>query len=241
MKKVFFLILFFIFLAYGCDKQENNDETNPKEQAEPKYAINPTPDSNQPKGIYIPKDINDCFVELKRMLHPEFIRELKESSKRDLIKHHMGLGMWMRNNWGLWGGSHLQDYFIELGFRHPDDISGAIVNSFWRHLNDMSIEIEKEAETSKYYWQIQEEPNKPLCPEHSVPIEIMYQLNGLIIKENEPLPRCIHVGKCTETNSIWVYEFGKGWSQPEDNIRKRIEELEDKGTEDLVSAPIEKP
>ena len=241
MKKACLLVLSLIFLICGCDKQAGIADSAVDEQIDPKYSVNPTPDSNQPEGIYIPKDINDCFIELKQMLHPDFIREIKESSERDLIEHHMGLGMWMRNNWGLWGGSRLQDYFIELGFRHPDDISGAIVNSFWRHLNGMPIEIEKEAEASRYFWQIHEEPNNPPCPEHGVPIEIMYQLTGSTIKDNEPLPRCIHVGCCTETNKIWVYEFGKGWRQPEDNIRKRIDELEAEGTEGLVSAPIEKP
>lgn len=235
------IILFLTFLIYGCDEKNHIDENYVKEHSNPKYALNPTPDSNQPEGIYIPKDINDCFIELKRMLQPEFIKEIKESSERDLIEHHMGLGIWMRNNWGLWVGSRLQDYFIELGFRHPDDISGAIVKSFWRHLNGMPINIQKEAEASKYYWQIQEEPNNPLCPEHSVPIEIMYQLTGSIMKENEPIPRCIHVGRCSETNKIYVYEFGKSWRQPEDNIRKRIDELEAEGLESLISAPIKKP
>jgi hypothetical protein len=223
------------------DKHKNPKATNVKEQIDPKYALNQTPDSNQPGGIYIPKDINDCFVELKRMLDPKFVKEIKESSEKDIIKYHMGLGMWIRNNWGLWGGSRLQDYFIELGFRHPDDISGAIVNSFWRHLNGMPIDITKEAEASKYYWQIREEPNNPLCPEHNVPIKIKYKLEGSIIKEGKALPICIHVGCCTKTNEIWIYEFGKGWRQPEGNIRKRVNELEAKGTAGLISAPIEKP
>lgn len=32
---------------------------------------------------------------------------VKEGSEQDMIRYHMGLGMWMRNNWGLWGGSRL--------------------------------------------------------------------------------------------------------------------------------------
>jgi hypothetical protein len=240
MKISYLIILSLPFLTYGC-AQKNNDASNKKEQTDPKYALNLTPDTNQPENIYIPKDINDCFVELKRMLPPEFIREIKESSERYLIQYHMGLGRWIRNNWGLWGGSRLKDYFVELGFRHPDDISSAIVDSFWRHLNGMPIDIKKEAEASRYYWQIQEEPNNPLCPMHNFPIKIMYKLTGSIVKGNDTLPRCIHVGRCTEKNEIWVYEFGKGWRQPDDNILKRIDELKAEGTKGLISAPIEKP
>jgi len=72
------IILFLTFLIYGCDEKNNIDETYVKEHSNPKYALNPTPDSNQPEGIYIPKDINDCFIELKLMLQPEFIKEIKE-------------------------------------------------------------------------------------------------------------------------------------------------------------------
>ncbi|MCX6272291.1 MAG: hypothetical protein NTU44_13955 [Bacteroidetes bacterium] len=33
---------------------------------------------------------------------------------------HMGLGVWIRDNRGLWGHSKLKHYFIEKGVTHPD-------------------------------------------------------------------------------------------------------------------------
>ncbi len=234
MKMSCLVMLSFIFLICGCKKRNNANE-----QIDPKYAVKPTLDSNQPKGIYIPKDINDCFVELKRMLHPEFIREIKESSQSDLIEYHFGLGMWMRNNWGLWRGSRLQEYFVELGYEHPDHVSGTILFFFWWHLNGIPVDIERQAEVNKYSQQMKEEPNNPLCPEHSVQIKIMYYLTGTVMKENKLFPRFIHVGYCIETSKIWTYEFEKGWRRPEEVIQKRIDEL--KGIKGLKSAPIEKP
>lgn len=43
----------------------------------------------------------------------------------------MGLGMWMRNNWRLWAGSRLQKYFLVRGIRHPDDMSGVILEYYY--------------------------------------------------------------------------------------------------------------
>lgn len=146
-KKIFLFIITLAIPNFGCDNQDNIGF---------KYSINPTSDSSQPNGIYIPKDIDDCFIEMKRMLHPEFIKKIKESKEQDLVIHHMGLGMWIRNNWGLWSGSHLMKYFYTLGFRHTDDISSAIIYSFWKHLNGLPIEIEKQGEASKNYWRMQE-------------------------------------------------------------------------------------
>ena len=137
MKMSCLIMLPLIFLICGCDERKNTNETDAKEQIDPKYALNPTLDSNQPQDIYIPKDINDCFVELKRMLNPELIKKIKESSERDLIEHHFGLGLWIRNNWQLWGESRLAKWFNEQGIKHPDDMSGIILYSFSRHLNSM--------------------------------------------------------------------------------------------------------
>ena len=48
-----------------------------------------------------------------------------------MIKYHLGLGMWMRNNWGLWGGSRLQKYFTDKGVTHPEGMSSVILFYYW--------------------------------------------------------------------------------------------------------------
>ena len=88
--------------------------------------------------IYIPKDLENCFTELDRTLtdvNKKEIAALKQ--KDDMVMYHMGLGMWIRNNWGLWGGSRLQQYFIQHGVSHPDDMSGIILAYYfdWTHGN----------------------------------------------------------------------------------------------------------
>src|SRR5690606_10277026 len=82
--------------------------------------------------VYIPKDLNDCFIQLNKILKPIDIEKIKSSKG---IDYHMGLGMWIRNNWGLWGGSRLQQYFIKKGYDHPDSMSSIILASYIKWLN----------------------------------------------------------------------------------------------------------
>ena len=44
-------------------------------------------------------------------------------------RYHLGFGMWMRNNWGLWKSSRLSRYFNSLGVYHPDDMTGIILTA----------------------------------------------------------------------------------------------------------------
>ncbi|NOR86056.1 MAG: hypothetical protein GQ527_00460 [Bacteroidales bacterium] len=97
-------------------------------------------------GVYIPKDIEDCFIELDKMFTPKNKEELKNSSPN---AYHFGLGTWLRNNWGLWKGSRLHLYFEKKGVTHPDNMSGIILNSYFHLLNHETIDLNKIFD--KYY------------------------------------------------------------------------------------------
>jgi hypothetical protein len=96
-------------------------------------------------GIYIPKDLQDCFRELDKMLTENNREEFKTSYP---ISYHMGLGRNLRNRWGLWTSSRLREYFLDLGVTHPDDMSGIILTSYNAYLNGREIDLEKQL--SKY-------------------------------------------------------------------------------------------
>ena len=131
-----------ILLLGGCKK--TNDTALP--------VVREVTDSNH-QEVYIPRDLNDCFVELKRILKPGDIRKIKNGTEDDIIQYHFSLEMWMRNNWGLWSGSRLKDYFNDLGIHHPDDMSGIILTSFWRHLNSKPIGLDAQVKYYKEYWE----------------------------------------------------------------------------------------
>ena len=80
-------------------------------------------------GIYIPKDMDEAIDSLDVIISPEDKRYITDSLSLDdfRINCHHGLGMWIRNNWGLWRGSRLQKYFVNKNVFHPDDMSDNIL------------------------------------------------------------------------------------------------------------------
>jgi hypothetical protein len=121
--------------------------------------INATKDKKSPTGVYIPTDLEDCFLELKKMLPEKTVTEMKSGPEKDMIKYHFGLGTWMRNNWGLWAGSRLREYFKKLGLAHPDDMSSVVLNSFWRHLNGKPLKVDEQVKYYQEYWKKMKERN----------------------------------------------------------------------------------
>ncbi len=114
--------------------EELERETREKRE---KYIAQTLADSLN--GRYIPKTIEECFIELNKTLKPETIEGIKTLKSRDeTSSYHMGLGLWLRNNWGLWGGSRLQVYLKNKGLNHPDDMSGLILKYYYDWLNGIN-------------------------------------------------------------------------------------------------------
>lgn len=88
------------------------------------------------EGIYIPKNLGECFIELDKLLKEVDKKEMQAlSQRRDMIRYHLSLGMWMRNNWGLWGGSRLQKYFADRGVSDPEEASSIVLYHYHDWLN----------------------------------------------------------------------------------------------------------
>jgi hypothetical protein len=103
--------------------------------------------------VYIPKDLDECYAQLEKLLSKEDIAAMKSGAEKDMVLYHHGLGMWLRNNWGLWKGSRLSKWFNDKGIRHPDDMSGIILDSFWRHLNKKPIKLDEQIKHYQDYWK----------------------------------------------------------------------------------------
>lgn len=117
------------------------------------------PDLEEPPKE-IPTTLDECFAAIKKISSEEARKEFKEQPEKDALgKSHFGFGTQLRNKWGLWSGSELKDWFIERGIHHPDDMSGIILTSFWRSLNNKPIELDEQIEHYQAYWRkIDDEP-----------------------------------------------------------------------------------
>ena len=101
-------------------------------------------------GVFIPTDIFSCFTELDKLLNDSVKANIKKKkSDMELSEYHMGLGRWLRNYWGLWGGSRLQQYFRNKGINHPDKISGIILMAYNKYLNGETVDIDKVIQEDK--------------------------------------------------------------------------------------------
>jgi hypothetical protein len=112
-------------------------------------------------GIYIPKDLEDCFQQINSFW-PDSVKQRMAALTEDdfSVRLHFGLGLWMRNNWQLWGGSRLSKYFNDTGIYHPDDMSGIILTSYHRRLNGKNIELNEQIASYKQYWKQANEEEK---------------------------------------------------------------------------------
>lgn len=120
----------------------------------PSFAEAARPDRTATKKeIYIPQNLEDCFSELKKEMSKSELRAFKNKKENKLAEYHFSLGRWIRNRWGLWNGSRLAVYFNGLGIQHPDDMSGIITDSFWRHLNGRPVELETQINYYQKYWE----------------------------------------------------------------------------------------
>src|SRR6185436_3914447 len=107
---------------------------------------------------YIPTDLEDCFRQIDRLCHDSVKAKVRVLEENDFAtRNHMSFGMWMRNNWGLWGGSRLAKWFNSIGIYHPDDMSGIILTSYHRYLNHREIDLDGQVKYYQAYWKKMEE------------------------------------------------------------------------------------
>jgi hypothetical protein len=96
-------------------------------------------------GIYIPKDLQDAFAELKRLSSPQDIEKFRKAPEELMrTKLHFGLGRWMIVNWAFYEGSRFAYFLREAGLEHPDDMARVVIVCFHRHLNQQPLHFDEE-------------------------------------------------------------------------------------------------
>jgi hypothetical protein len=140
MTRIALTIFLSVLLVVGCPVESLN-------------RVCAAEDAKKEAEVYVPKDLDDCFVQLKKILKPEDVEKMKRGAQGDMVRYHHGLGRWIRNNWDLWKGGRLSKWFNDKGIYHADDMSGIILDSFWRHLNSKPIELDKQIRGYQNYWK----------------------------------------------------------------------------------------
>lgn len=127
-------------------------------------------------AVYVPMNLEDTYRELDRLMPAKDKAELRKNPEASW-KYHFSLGMWMRNNWGLWSGSRLTAALGPYLPLHPDDISGALLLAYGRYLQGKPVSREALATLVP----MPPPPAPPLPPAESLPAqEELSDLDGLV-------------------------------------------------------------
>jgi len=109
---------------------------------------------------YIPKNLEEAIVQLDIIFSDSTKNEIINMPEEDFkYGTHMSTGRWIRNAWVFRGERELGKYFNNLEIYHPDDMSGIILTSYYRHLHNQDLRVEEQVEHYKEFWRKQEEHN----------------------------------------------------------------------------------
>jgi hypothetical protein len=178
-----------------------------------------TPDPEAPDGLLIPSSLREALRELDHMLPDDVKASMRCGSEKDMNHYHFALGLWVRNNWGLWAGGALADYFRELGIKQPDDMSGIIFTSYWRQLQGRPIELEAQARYYDNYWSARADPGPFMCPNSGIETAPTTWFHDEIPPDQWVV---YHVVSCGD-GIYWVYEKSHGWKPASQEILDLIQ------------------
>lgn len=103
---------------------------------------------------YIPKNLKDCIRVLDSIL-PDTTKAQYAAIDESAFSSasHFGMGLTIRNTWGLWRGSRLSEYFVKKGVHHPDDMSGIILRCYHRHLTGKPMRVHELIRRTRHAWR----------------------------------------------------------------------------------------
>lgn len=100
-----------------------------------------------------PKTLDEAIDQLEALVSKEDIPGiLKNGEVSFRAIYHMGMGRGIRNNWGLWTGGPLKDWFKDRGIQHADDMSGIIFTCLYRKLAGLPRDLETQIEEYRAHW-----------------------------------------------------------------------------------------
>jgi hypothetical protein len=149
---------------------------------------------------------------------------MKADKDSTFLSYHFGIGMWMRNNWGLWAGSRLAKYLDSLGIHHPDGMSSFILETFWYRLHDMPVPFATALHRhllKTLIWRYSFAFKDSLCPIDSAEVNPA----GFLDRSDSSSLRVIYFGRCPKGH-LWACEPKKGLYVPDQAMRTDIAAFE---------------
>lgn len=81
-----------------------------------------------------PRTVKAAVERLLEVVPKASLQQISQMTEDDLSGMHLGLGMWIRNNFGLWGAN--AELIADTGEDHADNASGVILYALWQRLRN---------------------------------------------------------------------------------------------------------
>jgi hypothetical protein len=79
-----------------------------------------------------PADMTAAVACLDKFLKPEVKADIAKSANPDaLMPSEIYVGLWIRNNWGIWNGSPLFQYMLSKRVTQPEPMTNRMVQALW--------------------------------------------------------------------------------------------------------------
>lgn len=93
----------------------------------------------------LPQSVDEGIERLKIDLGEEELEKLRQLKRSDLWGLHLGLGMYIRNSYGLWGGNSVLRNDLAKnkgGMMHVDSMSTYLIELLWEQLQEQGDDSE---------------------------------------------------------------------------------------------------
>ena len=101
-------------------------------------------------------------------------------------------------------------------------MSGIILDSYYRTLNNKPIELDKQTEYYKKYWLVVRKPEEKDYPNGVKELEFN---TGMYYERPDKMPAMVHVQTNSNNEMIWLYDYYLGWKQID---KSQVDLLEEK-------------
>lgn len=167
----FFVMVLSILGSSAIDAQheedqkghEDNKKVIIKRQRKPSDAVKDSIYYDRVKqesldGVYIPRDLYDCFRELDKAMDLKAKETFMAYSDEEVDpKTHGTLGLWIKTRWQMMEGSRIWEYFRKMGIPHPEYAVGIIIQTYHRKLNNRDLEVKALVKKFKANWEKKQE------------------------------------------------------------------------------------
>jgi len=144
---------------------------------------------------YIPRNLYEAISQLDILFTDSIKNQIIDLTEEEFLANsHLSSGMWLRNNWGLWKGKELAKYFNSLRIYHPDDMSGIILTSYYRHLKKQDLKIEEQIKYYQEYWRKTQDYDNQLRTDTAFARQEKIKYENSIREENERLKQEYPIG-----------------------------------------------